>query len=283
MKRQYNSARSARHAAIVCMLFGGIPVPTFAQARVPVQYIPTYTLTDLSEQALSQGATVFNRDRSVYSEAFAINNAGQAVGIFKNISSSYHGFRTQPNAPIDYLSSFDSGSWAGDDLFALPGTARSAAFAVNNSGVAVGESGNYIFGEDGAGFCSISGLPLEDLGLNNADYTHPTGINDSGWIVGYFLTGGQIHSFLRIGGGPSQMVDSWYGSPRFSQILAVNNSAQLVGRLSDTGNDGIATAFLWNYRGVFIPDRNVTWWNMECWVCIERFGTGSRSFGYGCP
>jgi uncharacterized membrane protein len=223
-----------------------MPVPTFAQVRV----LQFYTLTDLSEQALSQAATAVNINPSVYSlapwysEAFAINNAGQAVGIIQNLFGFYHGFRTKPNAPIDYL--------GGDDLSVLTGEARSSAFAVNNSGVAVGESGNYIFGEDGAGFRSTPGLPIEDLKFQNADYTHPTGINDSGWIVGYSQTGGRIHSFLSFGPGQSQIIDSWYGSPLYSQALGVNNRGQLVGQLSDTGNFSTATAFLWNFAGALV-------------------------------
>jgi probable HAF family extracellular repeat protein len=239
MKRNDSISRSTLRAAAACALLCGLPGTLPAQIRIATAI--SYKLTDLNA-GLTYGA-------SNPSYAFAISNSGQVVGEFRNYRGSNLGFRTAPNMPIgefDYLGVLtgltysDSFSWA---------------YAVNASGVAVGDSLGNLTGVSGQshGFRAKPGAALENL--NAPDYTsnpqtfdvissatqvHPRGINDSGWIVGYYSTGPNdayaedSQSFLSFGPGLTYPIDSWFGNHRHSATFDVNNKGQIVGEIDST-------------------------------------------------
>jgi probable HAF family extracellular repeat protein len=233
MKRENNLSRWTLHVAVACVVFGGMSGLGFAQIRsLQSSY---YTLTDLNKNYTGTG----------WSFAYAIDNAGQTVGDFVNSAGQTHAFRTQPNAPINYASN--------DDLGVLPADFFSHAYAVNGSGVVVGDS-IHLGGPSRAFRSTSPGAPLDDLTVNvgvpsvlsSATATHPRGINDAGWIVGYFSTSTDpalrddpsfSHSFLTQGPGTTRQIDLGWGAPAFSATYDVNNRVQLVGWLRPTASD----------------------------------------------
>ena len=84
--------------------------------------------------------------------------------------------------------------------------------------------------------------------IANATFMHPRGINDSGWIVGYYSTGPNdayaedSQSFLSFGPGLTYAIDSWFGNHRHSATFDVNNNGQVAGEID-------SVAFLCNAGG----------------------------------
>jgi probable HAF family extracellular repeat protein len=213
---------------VAAILFAGTSRVTSAQIRgIPVLSYG-YILSDL-------GAG----NSSGWSFAYAINNAGQAVGDMTKLNGQNRAFRTQANQLINF--------WGSDDLGVLCSVVcgtnddtRSYAWAINGQGVTVGESLHTInYTQTRAIRSNAPGVPLEDLQTTSAGNfgtlgvtnTHAQGINDSGWIVGYYTdTIGHTHSLVSFGPGWTQPIDtSWYGSPYASATLDVNNNSQMVG------------------------------------------------------
>jgi probable HAF family extracellular repeat protein len=160
VKRNYSWLRSPLHAAVACMLFAGMSGLMSAQiGNLPHNKI-AYKLTDLNAgQSAFYGTPPYDFPISPpspwWGNAFAIDNAGQAVGQFVDHRGAYHAFRTEPNMPIDYYA---------DDLGVLNGTTSSLAFAVNSTGVVVGESGN-------RAISSVPGYGLDDLNTTSPPRT----------------------------------------------------------------------------------------------------------------
>lgn len=101
------------------------------------------------------------------SSAYGMNDAGQVVGSSNPAgSSALHAFRTSATGRIS-----DSGT----DLGALPGFTSSVAFAINNSGIVVGQSGRAFIYDNtmrdlndlipiGSGWLLTSANAINDLG-----------------------------------------------------------------------------------------------------------------------
>jgi probable HAF family extracellular repeat protein len=127
------------------------------------------------------------------SSGFAINNAGQVVGE-SDISGNVfiHAFRTTPTGLV---------SDPGTDLGVLAPGHASYANGINNFGVVVG-------GDEDASGSSSSRAFIYDTMLRDLNDLIPlgsgwilqsgNGINDSGWITGSGLVGGQNHAFLLV-------------------------------------------------------------------------------------
>ena len=210
--------------AVVAALFVGTSKVTSAQIHAPLSF--GYTLTDL-------GAG----NSSGWSFAYAINNAGQAVGDMTEPTGVNRAFRTQPNQPISFFSS--------DDLGVLSGDYRSYAWAINSAGAAVGESLHIQNYTQTRAIRSTAPFSLEDLHTNSIvnfptiqsknmfgitnSYAH--GINDDGWIVGYYTdVNNHTHSFVSFGPTLTQPIDiGWYGNPFQSATYDININDQMVG------------------------------------------------------
>ena len=212
-----------------------------------------YTIVDLG---VIPGGTL--------SQAYAINNKGQVVGISGN--NGDHAFIWQNGTMIDL------GFPVGD---------TSDAFAINDLGQVVGAVGNSTVG---SGFLwdPTTGYQLLN-GFGTSTDTVPTGINNSGQIVGYTVVGLDTVPFLysngqwiRIAGAfcvaqainasgqiagsiPGQAVRWEPGGTftslgslggNFSAAYAINNLGQVVGRarLPSDSEHPIDHAFLWDQQ-----------------------------------
>jgi len=129
-------------------------------------------------------------NQGLISDAFDINDLGQAVGEALAPGGSRHAFRTGPNLAINP---------ATDDLGTLPGSsfAASSASAINNAGVVVGNANvtstvTHAFVFDG------QMLDLNNLLVNGAGWTLTTAadVNNLGQIVGTGTINGQTHAFV---------------------------------------------------------------------------------------
>jgi probable HAF family extracellular repeat protein len=180
-----------------------------------------------------------------------INNAGQIVGFDGDTVGTQHGFLLSGGiyTPIDVPG-------------ALPGTTR--AFGINDAGQIVGDSVSHSFLLSGGIYTTIDvpgALSTKADGINNAgqivggsslggfllsggmyttiDFpgapTSPSGINDSGQIVGFYVDfRDRDHGFL-LSGGVYTTID--FG-PRETVADGINNAGQIVGYYYLSGNHG---------------------------------------------
>jgi probable HAF family extracellular repeat protein len=111
------------------------------------------------------------------------------------------------------------------DLGVLPGHEYSEAWAVNNAGWVVGESG--IDEGEVRAFLWKEGVGLQSIGTLGGS-SHARDVNNNGDVVGYSVTGGAVHGFYWTETGG--MTD--IGVPptaRFSYLHAVNDQGHAVG------------------------------------------------------
>ena len=179
--------------------------------------IPEYSLIDLGTLGGSS------------SQAYGINNLGQAIGYAATSSSgSNHAFL------------YKNGTM--QDLGTLGGP-FSGSYGINDSGLVVGNSristGNSFF----HAFRWSNGS-MEDLGTLGGDYSHANGINNNGLIVGESHTIGNTekHAFL-YSGGSMQDLGTLGGS--ISGASGINAGGQIVGTSRTNDVTGIYHAFLW--------------------------------------
>jgi len=125
------------------------------------------------------------------SSATAINASSQIVGIFAVSSSASHAFLYSAN-----------GDQTVHDLGALASGDYSQAQAINSAGQVVGCSNLAVNGLSDHAFVYTSSGGMTDLNSlippgSGWDLEQATGINDSGWIVGYGSnSAGATHAFL---------------------------------------------------------------------------------------
>ena len=110
--------------------------------------------------------------------ASIVNDHGQIVGDYKDVSGRFHGFL------------YDNGDYAKIDL---PGASESHAFGINNRGQIVGQysdgSGDHGFLLDGDEFITID--------FPGTSWTRANSINDNEQIVGSYKSGdGLMHGFM---------------------------------------------------------------------------------------
>jgi len=189
----------------------------------------------------------------------AINNKAGIAGYLttltgaqaiRNVGSRYI---TLPNSSSKYIQGINaSGTFVGYDangkgfinkagVYSYPVPAPCAVMARPNITIqAINTAGDYvghcydIQGVDNRGFANIGGVDREisAFGLT----TYPTGINDSGTVVGYYVQGANETSgfLLTSSGGLSTFT---YSNPSstyiLTQILGVNNKGSLVGQVYD--------------------------------------------------
>lgn len=163
--------------------------------------------------------------------ANAINDKGQIVGTI-NIAHGYEGTSTSD------ASLWTSGAWS--DLGVLGGYSNSrsgTANAINNSGVVVGFS--WQLDGSGMGWISSAGslVPLGGLGytpsaanLYGFTWSNPSGINDSGQVIGLAQNASlQARGFLWSNG---TMIDIGTLGGTFTFPSAINNAGQITGTSS---------------------------------------------------
>jgi len=169
-----------------------------------------------------------------YSEAYAINQAGQVVGT-----------ATLTDTTINHAVLWNGS--AKTDLGALGGaTHNSSAFGLNNMGVLVGESEvtNSIY----AHAFSYSNNVMSDLGtLPGGAYSRANAVNDAGVIVGEADTsvgaGTAVHAFAWTNAaGGLQDLGTLGGAE--SSANAINSAGQIVGYAVDS--NGVSRAFVYS-------------------------------------
>ncbi|HYR91176.1 MAG TPA: hypothetical protein VE422_44380 [Terriglobia bacterium] len=217
----------------VLMLVGALSMATVAQAQfqiVPIFPIlriirvNTYTLTDLG----------VNTPDTTWSFGQGINNSGEAVGEFDVMdgTGAQRGFRTMANQAFLPGTSDEFGPLAGDS--------RSAAFAINASGVVIGDSSNgFVAWSDATGspmhaFRSRSrGILLESYGPTYyADRLYARGIDFAGRVVGSFKNiGSDFPHAMFSSCGPSCIfpLDFPLNFPTKSEAYGINSKVQIVG------------------------------------------------------
>ncbi len=126
------------------------------------------------------------------------------------------------------------------------GSNYSSAFALNNLGLVVGESG--LPSADVHGFI-YSGGALSDLGTLGGTYSSAFSINDAGEVVGESsVSASDIHGFVYSGG---VMIDVGTFGGTYSSAFLVNSNGQVVG-IANTTNDLETHGFI--YSGGTLTD-----------------------------
>ena len=150
-----------------------------------------------------------------------INDAGQIVGIYYDQSEADHGF-VYSNGTYTPLN--------------VPG-ASTAAFGINNSGQIVGY---YYFGNNlnsAQGFLFSSGS-FSYFTFPSSTFTYPSGINESGQIVGNYGAPNAGGAFLYSGGTFTQL-EYPSATVEFTYAYGINDAGQIVGQYGDsTGGYG---------------------------------------------
>ena len=169
------------------------------------------------------------------SEAYAVNENGQVVGLSALTGGGYGG-------PIHaFLWTASRGMV---DLGTLGGT-QSAAYAVNENGQVVGDS--LIVGDtEFHVFSWTASGGMVDLGTLGGTDSRAGAVNDKGQVVGESTTAnGEQHAFSWTAAGG--MVDLGTLGGGFSRAVSVNENGQVVGE-STTAN-GVTRAFSWTAAG----------------------------------
>jgi probable HAF family extracellular repeat protein len=206
-----------------------------------------------------------------YSIAYAVNDAGQAVGQSTVGGYPYHAFLAV-NGTMTDLDAADSdwscayainqqGQIAGEmtladgeihafletngvmmDLGTLPGGDYSSARDINDSGVIVGEASQFMNGTTNVYAFIYSNGVMSNLGSLGGNYSSALAINNAGQIVGESYTvDGDTHAFL-ISGGVMSDLGTFGGSG--SSAAAINNAGKVVGYALTTNQ--AAHAFLFD-------------------------------------
>jgi probable HAF family extracellular repeat protein len=176
-----------------------------------------------------------------WSSAYAINNAGEAVGDGELGNGTFRGLIWNPNGSVVLVGTF--------------GGTSSDATGVNASGEVVGFA-SLADGYQNA--FSMTGGTMTDLGtLGGSSYAY--GINDSGEIVGYsYLDNGAQNAFLYDDGSMLNLNSLLPANSGWvlEEAFGINNAGQITGMGI---YDGQQTAFLMTDPGVIsaIPEPGV--------------------------
>ena len=134
--------------------------------------------------AWSQTYAVFNVPGAVSTDAYSMNDAGTAAGVYADAAGKTHSFvRTSAGQIV---------------AFDVPGATTTAAQSINAGGMVTGyysdASGTHAFVRSAVG--AISSF---DIGLSR--YTVAYGINRWGTTAGYYSDGTGTHGFVRSASG----------------------------------------------------------------------------------
>lgn len=229
--------------------------PVFASCAVlalPVAAPAAAQATGTNAAASTNASTYVFTDLGVLppgldSQSRAVSDRGQVVGLADRCPNcefrSFHAFLWTPSRP---------GGTSGSviDLGTLPGTAKSLATGINNSGVAVGES---FYPTLGRAF--IYNGTLHNLGsLRPGSPSGAAAINAAGAVVGYSaMANGLDHAFLWVPHKREGIRGTMYdlGTPpgqAISAARAINDKGTVVG-------SSLNAEFLGGRAFVWRPDR----------------------------
>jgi len=172
----------------------------------------------LSNGIISSLGTLYGPFSIMSSQAFGINDFGQAIG------SAEVGFPiTECNGSTVHAVLFTNGTVT--DLGSLGKCNPSQAYSINNSGQAVGMA-YYANGDQRAALFS-NGV-VTDLGTLGGSQSFAWSINDSGQVVGAAATNGNapLHAALFSNGTVTDLGALEGGS---SEAYSINNNGQVVG------------------------------------------------------
>lgn len=197
--------------------------------------------------------------------AYAVNDAGEVIGTYQRDEEVDGTFR--PNVDHTFLYT----PTAGIQPLNIP---PSIPWAINNQGELVGSLG---YGGVGAFLYALG----EWHGL---DLANASGINDSGWIVGFRNGGsGFGHAFLYRDGTFTDIHAPWIiGSSTFSTATGINSIGDVVGYF-DTGGGGSLDLHAFLYSDGTLRDlnslmpKNSGWWLQNA-TAINGVG---QIVGYG--
>jgi probable HAF family extracellular repeat protein len=167
-----------------------------------------------------------------YTGAYAINNAGQAVG---------YSYTTYAAGYNRHATLWNNGSTA-TDLGTLGGVLSNAS-AINNAGQVVGWSNTPRYATSHATLWN--GSIATDLGTLGGINSFANAINNAGQVAGYSYTAGDAAQHATLWNG-STVIDLGTLGGSYSQAMAINNAGQVAG-VSNTADDEAARhATLWN-------------------------------------
>jgi len=182
-----------------------------------------------------------------YSEALAINDAGQvvAVGLPGRELSVFlwaHGEQTVLGEMGDCIDHHDLINEAGQVVCASYRWANGVTTALGLSAEAINEPGQ-VAGTAPNGHAALwDHSVITDLGTLGGSFSRPFALNDAGRVVGWSATAtGEYHAFSWADG---VMTDIGTLGGTLSQAVAVNAGGQVVGT-SRTATAGQQRAFLW--------------------------------------
>ena len=160
--------------------------------------------------------------------AFAINNAGHAVGVsrYSKDDDSMHAFY------------YTGGSL--QDMQTLGGLS-SEADAINSANTIVGVS-DVDFSSEPHAYISFGGGGMTDLGTFGGERSWGTAINDSTDLAGVIVTNGDYLGFVRVGGSVQYLS---FGSGLYSWAEGININKQVVGYAAISAS-GTVRGFLWD-------------------------------------
>jgi probable HAF family extracellular repeat protein len=219
---------------------------------------PDGTITSGSNLGLLAGGS--------FSIGEGINASGQVVGQADTTTpngTQTHAFRTTSTGGLN----------AASDLGVLPGMTSSQAFGINQSGQAVGVSGNSNTGAQVAFRADPGSSALTSLGLlSGGSFSTALAINASAMVVGNADTSSAAEVAYRTTAGGNLSTATILGllqGGSFSSAQGINDAGWVVG-VGDTSSSS-QDAWVWNGSGSLI-DLNSVLVNGQGWDLFSATG-----------
>ncbi len=149
---------------------------------------------------------------SSFTQALSINDAGQAVGSYKDATQTVRGFLYNGSTSTPLMA---------------PGATNTVAIGINNANFVVG---TYVGGGVNHGFL-LSGSSYLPFDAPGAAATIFEGINDLGQIAGFYQEAGGAYRSFVLDGTTLTPID--VPGATLTQAYAINNTRQVVGYCED--------------------------------------------------
>jgi predicted membrane protein len=164
--------------------------------------------------------------------AFSINSSGAITGYFWDASLVYHSFVRAANGAMTTFDAPGAGTGEGQGTYAV---------SINDAGAITG----YYFDASGMqqGFVRTASGTISSFEAPGAIATYPTGINASGYVVGYIFTlpnGSPLEGFVRgaeLGGiATFRAPGAGTGNSEGTFGYSINNAGTIAGYYIDAGS-----------------------------------------------